>query len=213
MKYIIPAIWIASLTLPAHLCLTKIGVGKYSILNDTKTYVRASAAVIEGAIVASLGYVIPHVVMVIMYSLTAYKLWTRRVPCEEGEDCERKQAAARRTARKVSLMIVCVLFIFNVCWLPAFYQIFFVYFIPVSYALHDPLVLVALSIVATSNGLLNAVIYTVICEKYRAAFKDVFSFLKLDTCTRGSRNRPNSGHEMTRRKNTLFTRASFKARV
>lgn len=181
-KYIIPLVWITALALPAHLIFSHLKVTEIGRLNDNKTYIVAIDATTEAAIVASLGYILPHVVMVIMYIIIAYKLWTRRIPGAHVQNHDHQHTAEHQTAKKVTRMIVCVLLVFNVCWFPTFFLICFVHFMHVHNSHHSVAGLLSGSIVAIANGPLNAIIYAIFSQHFREEFKSALGCMRFCRC-------------------------------
>lgn len=179
-KYLLIAIWVASLVLPAHAMLVNVHADtKYNV-----TYIDVKDSTIDAVFLALLGYILPHVVMVTMYVIIAYKLWTRRVPGAHVQD-DPTLTAGQKTAKRITGMIVCVLFAFNLCWSATFFMICVVFFIPENKEnnnFHDPVGLIVFSIAAVANGPLNAIIYSTFCQNFRTEFKRVFTFLKCRFC-------------------------------
>jgi len=174
-KFAIPVVWTASLAIPSRFALGGFEV-RGDVLRNNKTYCVAMHGQNDGIFVACVGYVIPHVVMVILYIIIAYKLWTRRVP---GDEQAERQLNTHQTARKVTLMIICVLFTFNACWLPIFTTFYIVSFFPALFKYDNNFVPPLVSIAAMANGPLNALIFAVFCEKFRIAFKTALKFERL----------------------------------
>lgn len=68
-------------------------------------------------VIAILSFALPLVIVVMLYSVACCKLWPREVP-GEGVDHNQAQAEALQTARKVTRMMIVVVFLFLICWLP-----------------------------------------------------------------------------------------------
>jgi hypothetical protein len=142
-------------------------------------------------IIVCFGYLLPHVVMVILYSMIAYKLWTRQVPGEQRD--AQRQNVAQQTAKKVTRMILCVLLVFELCWLPLFVMRFMnpfslskhFHFIRNHYAV----IVAVVTITAMSNGIFNAVLYATFNENFRRAFKSALQFERISICCRKFSNR------------------------
>ncbi|XP_022795014.1 substance-P receptor-like [Stylophora pistillata] len=61
--------------------------------------------------------ILPVLVILIVYTRICNQLWSRKVP-GEGSNQNRMQAEVIATARKVTRMMIFVVFLFLVCWLP-----------------------------------------------------------------------------------------------
>jgi hypothetical protein len=168
-KYILPAVWIASLALPILAGVSNMNI-KDDIFPNNKTYCISNDNIKYGFVTLSVGFFLPQVVIVTLYSMIAYKLWTRRVPGEQRD--AQRQNDAQQTAKKVTRMIVCVLFAFEICWAPVF-----LFCMAQSYIsfqnLSDlrPLLSLIFGLISLSNGSFNALIYAVFNKNFRGAFK------------------------------------------
>jgi hypothetical protein len=120
--------------------------------------------------------------------MIAYKLWTRRVPGEQRD--AQRQNGAQQTAKKVTRMIVCILFAFCFSWAPIYFSFVIPYFIP---RLFDNYVFLLFAIICDivmiSNGFVNAVIYATFNENFRQAFKTALGIERLTGVCRSFRNR------------------------
>lgn len=189
-KYLLLVIWLVSLVLPAHAMLVNVSAKTIPMLNDNKTYVAIEDSFIDAVFMALLGYILPHVAMVTMYIIIAYKLWNRRVPGAHVQD-DPAVAAGQRTAKRITGMIVCILFIFNICWAATFFMICVVYFIPQiksDVTFHDPVGVIVFCIAAIANGPMNFIIYCTFCQNFRTEFKSIFSFVKCRLCMSGRKH-------------------------
>ncbi|XP_031558920.1 tachykinin-like peptides receptor 86C [Actinia tenebrosa] len=174
-KYIIPAVWIASLAISFPLAFLKMQVGDDFLANN-KTYCFMEDAADEGIAVIVLGFIAPHVVMVIMYSMISYKLWKRRLPGEQRDD-QRNNVA--QTAKKVTRMMVCVVLVFDICMAPLFTVFTLPFLFNNKSWMHTSYTSTLSSLFTTSNGFLNALVYAFFNENYRRAFCDTLGLLKI----------------------------------
>jgi hypothetical protein len=173
-KYILPAVWIASLALPSRLAFSKMQIRKYF----NETYCSPSEFSDDSVMIISIGCLLPHVAMVILYSLIAYKLWTRRVPGEQRNP--QRQNDAHQTAKRVTRMVICVIVVFDLCWFVMFAFSFLLYSNPLFIKLRNNRIMPPFSTIFVNlNGPLNALIYTAFNENFRRAFKNSLGFIKL----------------------------------
>jgi hypothetical protein len=187
IKYILPFTWIAPLTIPFLINLHEMKLNKYDLLKNNKTYCLLPDISTKAMVTVSVAFLIPHVVMVILYSMIAYKLWTRRVP---GEGSDAQQNGAQQTAKKVTRMIVCILFAFCFSWAPIYCAYIIPYFHPQLNDNYFFLLFIILSdIVMISNGVFNAVIYATFNENFRRAFNTALGIERLTGVCRSFRNR------------------------
>ncbi|XP_031550157.1 substance-K receptor-like [Actinia tenebrosa] len=97
-KFLFPVVWITSLALPAQFAIVKFDIENYF----NKTYCLVSSEMLDDSIIMiSIGNVLPNVAVISLYSIIAYKLWTRRVPGDESGAAQR-QDEAQQTAKKVT---------------------------------------------------------------------------------------------------------------
>ena len=66
---------------------------------------------------SALSIVASFVVLIVLYAIISYRLWTRNIP---GEVSNNQHALAIRTARKVTVLMISVVIVFFVSWTPAF---------------------------------------------------------------------------------------------
>lgn len=170
-KYTLPLIWLVSLAVPSVLVLRKFANVQIDALQDNQTYCIPLNSVNEGAMMTICGHGIPHVAMVIMYSMIAYKLWIRRVPGESPE-AQGRPDIAQETAKKVTRMIIFVLFVFEICWGPMFGFNIIPCLIPRVRKVYNPVATAVVSMAMCSNGLFNALIYFAFSGQFRRAFKN-----------------------------------------
>lgn len=66
---------------------------------------------------SALAIVASFVVLIVLYAIISYRLWTRNIP---GEVSNNQHEVAIRTARKVTVLMRSVVIVFLVSWIPAF---------------------------------------------------------------------------------------------
>lgn len=163
-RYILPLVWLACLATPVQPVFNKFDLKS---LNGTTYCLPAMDSTDDELVIFCFGYCIPHVVMVIMYSVIAYKLCTRKVP----GDAKNAENAFHQTAKKVTIMIVCTLIAFNLTWGPHFiYSLIFFFSFPSTESV-SPLTAYITSLLTICNGPFNALIYAFCNAQFRAAFR------------------------------------------
>ena len=166
-KYAIPGIWVASAAVPMHLAMEKMIFCKI----NGKNYCITKKSQFDGILLLSLGFILPHVIIIILYMVVAYKVWKRRIPGKHSEEVE-SQPSSNQVARKVTRMIISILVAFQVSWGPVFYG----YVFPYLYVTDEKQSYANtfwFKILMISNGILNAIIYAIFNENFRCAFKEV----------------------------------------
>ncbi|XP_073230130.1 nociceptin receptor-like [Porites lutea] len=109
-------------------------------------------------------------VMLILYPIIIYHLWTRQVP---GEPSALQQQRANRMARKITKMMVAVVLSFFFCWAP---QFIFVWIHPLvgQAAATLPIWLLPFILwLQALNSAMNPVLYAIFNESFRLGFKKV----------------------------------------
>ena len=115
-KVIIPAIWFAAILLPINMW-HEIG-GKSSSSSGLNISVCYEEQVpLSMGITLGICFLLPFTVMLILYPIIIYHLWTRQVP---GEPSALQQQRANRTAWKITKMMIAVVLSFFFCWAPQF---------------------------------------------------------------------------------------------
>ena len=62
-----------------------------------------------------LNVLVPLLILAVLYTMICIKLWSHQVP---GDNSNQRQADAIKTAKKVTRMMLAIVFLFLVCWLP-----------------------------------------------------------------------------------------------
>ncbi|XP_031558914.1 tachykinin-like peptides receptor 99D [Actinia tenebrosa] len=197
-KYTLPVVWLASLGVPSVLVFRKFSVVQFHEIQDDKSYCVPLKSVNEGALMTICGYGVPHVVMVIMYTMIAYKLWIRRLPGEQLPDTQQRQLV-QQTAKRVTLMIIFVLLVFEICWGPMFALNVIPCLIPHFRKIHDPVITAIVAMAMCSNGVFNALIYFSFCGHFRHAIKAtmrISSKLSLRRCKKESKINPRTSSHL-----------------
>lgn len=166
-KFAIPVIWLASVVIPANYGINKVNL---CLVEPNKYFCQAYTSKFDAVLIMAAGFVLPHIVTVILYVVIAYKLCTRRVPGEHAQNAQ-GNTAAQQVARKVTCMIVCILVAFEVSWCP----FFFGHITPFMYSgtqnTNTYLRVLAYKALMASNGISNFLIYAIFNQNFRSAFK------------------------------------------
>ena len=120
-------------------------------------------------ITLSICFLLPFTVMLMLYPIIIYHLWTRQVP---GEPNALQQQRANRMARKITKMMVAVVLSFFVCWAP---QFIFVWMYPLARELAAtlPWLFPFILWLQVLNSAMNPVLYAIFNESFRLGFKKV----------------------------------------
>lgn len=166
-RFIMPGIWLASMAIPANYCVNNVTL----CITNNSTFCIPRMSSVDAILMFGFGFALPHVVMVILYLVIAYKLWTRQVPGEHAH----AQEASQNVAKKVTIMIFCILVAFEVAWAPVFVDEVFLYifsqprkFDEIKFIVHPILVI--------SNGIFNTMIYTIFNENFRNAIQEALKW-------------------------------------
>ncbi|CAH3144382.1 unnamed protein product, partial [Porites evermanni] len=168
-KVIIPGIWLAAILLPINMW-HEIG-GKSSSSSGLNISVCYEEQVpLSMGITLGICFLLPFTVMLILYPIIIYHLWTRQVP---GEPSALQQQRANRMARKITKMMVAVVLSFFFCWAP---QFIFVWIHPLvgQAAATLPIWLLPFILwLQALNSAMNPVLYAIFNESFRLGFKKV----------------------------------------
>ena len=115
-KVIIPAIWLAAILLPINMW-HEIGGKCYSTSGLNISVCYEEQVPLSMGITLGICFLLPFTVMLILYPIIIYHLWTRQVP---GEPSALQQQRANRTAWKITKMMIAVVLSFFFCWAPQF---------------------------------------------------------------------------------------------
>ena len=167
-KVVIPAIWITAIILPLP-GWKETGIVHELSLADTALCLDGRAP-LTMMVILGVCFLLPFTIMLVLYPIISYRLWTRQVP---GELNVRQQQMANLLARKVTKMMVAVALCFFLCWSP---QLFFIVLHPVAadLAAKMPYWLIPFVLwLEGLNGAMNPVLYAIFNESFRKGFKDI----------------------------------------
>ena len=116
-------------------------------------------------------YVIPLVVMSVLYSFLIHKLWHRKIP---GNPSIHNTQQADKIKKKVLKMLVTVVIIFALCWLPIYISQFIIFFAFESFPCGPPAWFLFLGyFLGHANSAINPCIYVTFNENFRCGVKDL----------------------------------------
>lgn len=120
IKSVIAVLWLWSFTSAAGMIsMAKVDYisrdGYACVINFS--HVELTAANITNMCVMFLNFLVPLVLMTVLYSIVCWRLWSRDVPGEGGTQNERHRQAMK-TAKKVTRMMIVVVVLFALCWFP-----------------------------------------------------------------------------------------------
>ncbi len=121
-------------------------------------------------ILAVFNAALPLLIMTVLYTIVCRKLWSREIP-GEGTNQNQGQAEAIKTARKVTQLMVVILFLFVLCWFP--YSIYVALHIWVHITVDSSFFLFLILLMVAYSGI-NPYIYLTFNQKFRHAFKRLF---------------------------------------
>ena len=168
-KVIIPAIWLAAILLPINMW-HEIGGKSYSTSGLNFSVCYEEQVPLSMGITLGICFLLPFTVMLILYPIIIYHLWTRQVP---GEPSALQQQRANRTAWKITKMMIAVVLSFFFCWAP---QFIFVWIHPLVGQAADTLPIWLLPFILwlqVLNSAMNPVLYAIFNESFRLGFKKV----------------------------------------
>ena len=127
-----------------------------SIFNGWKAY---------DTVDVSLNIFLPSLIIVVLYTIVCFKLWSRQVP-GEGANQDERQVEAVQTAKKVTRMMIVVVILFVLCWFPFFIIVTFQTLLTGSVQISLRLLLYVGLLTISYSGL-NPYIYFTFSHKFR----------------------------------------------
>lgn len=127
-----------------------------------------------------LNTLLPLLVITVLYIIVCHKLWLHKVP-GEGSIQNHGQVEAKKTAKKVTVMMITIVVLYVLCWIPLDVYIILVFweYVEINFSLYVFLVWLTVSFSA-----LNPYIYVAFSRKFRNGFKILFGncFCKIKVC-------------------------------
>jgi len=120
----------------------------------------------------SLNVFLPLFLIAVLYTIVCLKLWSRKVP-GEGANQNEEQAEAMKIARKVTRMMIAVVFLYILCWFPLYVSVILI-FSDLAQIKRTWLSLF-INFPALSYSGINPYIYIGFSQNFRASFKKIFS--------------------------------------
>ena len=122
-------------------------------------------------------YVVPLIVVAVLYSCIAFKVWNRHLPGRRHLPRARFYSVARKKLLRMLIVIVCL---FAACWLP-YHVVFFLQFFSEQY-LYCPIpetIMFYCLFAGHANSAINPCIYFAIHKEYR---KGLLQFMRRTYC-------------------------------
>ncbi|XP_020616467.1 substance-P receptor-like [Orbicella faveolata] len=167
-KILTPLVWILSM---AFMCIVPVladfnsknqCVFKFSILGGATKATRVLYIYFF-----IINYLFPVIIISILYTITARKLWFHEVP----GDVEQNRQQQQMTKRKVLRMLIIVFSVFALCWLPG--QVFQLYLAVTEGAKDLPIVQVACYWFGYNNSAINPWLYICMNSRMYSAFSSM----------------------------------------
>ena len=109
-------------------------------------------------------YCVPLVILFVLYTLIARKLWQRKIPGNISKARYRSTEAEKRRIIKALIVIVVV---FAICWFPAHVMHYLVYFRIDVYREIPPEVEIFFFWLCHANSVINPCLYVLLSQRYR----------------------------------------------
>ena len=121
IKMVISVIWLWSFASAAGMVslanLRPIGGDGYYCIVDFSNAELTTVNVASMCVQLLFNFVVPLVVMIVLYSIVCWRLLSREVP-GEGVSQDQRHEEAMKTAKKVTRMMIVVVVLFVLCWFP-----------------------------------------------------------------------------------------------
>ena len=184
IKRVICVIWLWSFASAAGMiCMAKLwlvsGDSYYCVIDFSNVQLTATN-ITNMCILFVSNFLVPLLVMTVLYSIVCWRLWSRDVP-GEGANQDQRHEQAMKTAKKVTRMMIAVVVLFVLCWLP--FQVFVV--LNSVHKLKLPYVALKFIVcLANSYSAINPFLYLSLNGKFRKEFSIVMGkcFRKLCCC-------------------------------
>ena len=118
--------------------------------------------------------VMPLLIIAVMYTFVCLKLWSREVP-GEGTNQNQEQVEAKKTARKVTRMMIIIVVLYVLCWLPFFVLVTLQFF---GVHINNSLLLFLIWFTIVYSGL-NPYVYLTLSQNFRNRFKSLLCSWKI----------------------------------
>ena len=160
----IPATWLISALLSINTALSSNVETKTEMLKCSlkRSSIEQYASVI--CLIVSL------VVLTVLYSTIAYRLWTRNIP---GEVSNNQHTFAVRTARKVTVLMISIVIVFFVSWAPSF--VFVLFPVDTSLIIRYPFLFAVSFWLILNSSACNPCLYFIFIESFRESLKTACS--------------------------------------
>ena len=184
-RYVVGPIWIMSIVI----CSPLLYVNKMEEYEGEFFCHEEWAPLVESetagryytAVQFALFYVVPLIVVAVLYSCIAFKVWNRHIPGRRHLPRARFYSVARKKLLRMFIVIVCL---FAACWLP-YHVVFFLQFFndKYLYCLIPETIMFYCLFAGHANSAINPCVYFAIHKEYR---KGLLQFIRRTCCLRVS---------------------------
>ncbi len=193
VKIAIPATWFIS----ALLSITALTADGITSAEDHETPICYPGNSSQQRYSSVSCLVVSLVVLTVLYSIIAYRLWRRNIP---GEISSNQHALAIRTARKVTVLMISVVVVFVVSWAPVFvFSVFALSSADMPLIIQFPFLFAVTHWLVLNNSACNPCLYFIFIESFRESLKTACLRCrprKLRLCRIGQERRFETGQPM-----------------
>ena len=174
-RYVVGPIWIMSIVICSPLLYAnkmEEYEGEFYCFEEWLPLVESeTAGRYYTAVQFALFYVVPLIVVAVLYSCIAFKVWNRHIPGQRHLPRARFYSVARKKLLRMFIVIVCL---FAACWLP-YHVVFFLQFFndKYLYCLIPETIMFYCLFAGHANSAINPCIYFAIHKEYRKGFSQV----------------------------------------
>lgn len=119
-------------------------------------------------------YCVPLVILTVLYTLIARKLWQRKIP---GNVSKARFRSTEKEKRRIVKALVLIVVVFAICWFPAHVMHYLVYYRKDIYRKIPQEVEVFFFWLCHANSIINPCLYMLISPSYRKRFRRSFQHL------------------------------------
>ena len=112
-------------------------------------------------------YCAPLVILMVLYTFIARKLWKRQIP---GNVSRARFTSTEKEKRRIIKGLILIVVVFAVCWLPAHIMHYFVYYRKDIYREISPEIEIFFFWLCHANSTINPCLYVLLSQSYRRRF-------------------------------------------
>ena len=181
-KFVTPLVWVTSVTLMSIMPIIYHVNDESSMCEYTFLVLGNETRAIRGVFlyIFLTTYLLPVVVIAILYTKVAHKIWFHQAP---GNQLNENQQQRQLTKRRVVRMLIIIVLVFAFCWLPA--QAYHLAIAITAWKVNmPPLAMYIFYWLGHANSAINPWLYIGLSSKIRSAFTRMLSNMSI----RGSRS-------------------------